>query len=74
MRTTINLSPEAYHIARAVARDRNQTMSEVINDFVTAVHQTSLVEEKTLSAAGFPLLSIGRRVTSEDVRQMIDDD
>ncbi|MCX6592131.1 MAG: hypothetical protein NTZ56_11445 [Acidobacteria bacterium] len=72
MRTTINLTPEAYHIARAVARDRNQTMSEVISDFVTGGNQPAPVGELKFSAAGFPMLEIGGRVTSEDVRRILD--
>lgn len=73
MRTTIDLTPEAWHLAKAVAREREQSLGQVVSDFILRVPVTP-DPLPARSEAGFPLLRIGRVITSDDVRRVIDED
>ena len=75
MRTTLELTEEAYHVAKAVARERNLSLGKVVSEFILQrpdSGQEPLPQRR--SAAGFPLFASGRRVTSEDVRALLDED
>lgn len=75
MRTTVDLPEDLHKQALAIARDTHRTFSETIADLIrrglgtggTAVFS---VDPKT----GLPLVSVGRVVTSEDVRSLEDDE
>ena len=76
MRTTIDLTTEAYHVAKAVARERNLSLGKVVSEFIVQPArspQTGGAKRKRRSAAGFPVLSSGKRITSEDVRALLDE-
>ena len=73
MRTTIDLTEEAHHVASAVARERNISLGKVVSEFIL-MRATALGPVPAVSAAGFPLFSSGKPVTSEDVRAMLDED
>ncbi|MEZ5353467.1 MAG: hypothetical protein R2762_12590 [Bryobacteraceae bacterium] len=72
MRTTLDISDEAYVIAKAVAREQNRSLGSVISDFVLGVFQKAppaAVDETEL----FPSFGCKRLVTSEDVRALEDE-
>lgn len=73
VRTTIELSPEAYHVAKAVARERNQSLGKVVSDFILK-RAAARIPESAVSRAGFPVFASGQRVTSEDVQALLDED
>jgi hypothetical protein len=66
------LTPEAWHFAKAVARERNESLGKVVSEFILQRPDSSL--PLTRSKAGFPLFSSGRRITSEEVQDLIDED
>ncbi|MFN0170713.1 MAG: antitoxin [Bryobacteraceae bacterium] len=72
MRTTIDLTPEAYTIAKAVARDRKESLGKVVSAFIVARRETTPNRFRK-SAAGFPTFETDRRVTSEDVASLEDE-
>jgi hypothetical protein len=72
VRTTIELTAEAWHLAKAVARERNESLGKVVSEFILQRADSSL--PLTRSKAGFPLFSSDKRVTSEDVRMLLDED
>ena len=74
MRTTLELTAEAYHIAKAVARERNKSMGNVVSEFILERSQPVGEKPASRSAAGFPVFSSGRKITSEDVRALLDED
>ena len=77
MRTTIDLTAEAYHLAKAVARERNASLGSVVSEFIlqpAPAAQAGGGGKKRRSAAGFPIFSSGKRVTSDDVRALLDED
>ena len=74
MRTTIDLPEDLHRQAKAIARDTERTFSETVVDLVRRglereVDASVVVSERT----GLPLLSLGRVITSEDVRAADDD-
>lgn len=72
MRTTIDLTPEAYHLAKAIARERDQSLGQVVSEFILRP-ATPAAPAGSRSEAGFPLFSSGRTVTSEDVQSILDE-
>ena len=73
MRTTIDLTPDAYHLAKAIAHDRNQSLGKVVSEFILRP-VTAEAPLSTHSSAGFPLFRCGRTITSEDVQSLISED
>ena len=73
MRTTVDLTDEAYQIAKTVARERNQSLGAVVSDFITGAN-----EEResgiTILPNGVPTFRCKRRITSEDVKALEDDE
>ena len=74
MRTTIDLPAALHRQAKAIARDTGRTFSETVSDLVRRGLQREAGEAIVVSErTGLPLVSIGRVITSEDVRVLDDD-
>lgn len=76
MRTTVDLDEDAYQIARTVSHERKISMGRVISEFITLRH--ALVAGAANEAAAsedelFPTFRCARRVTSEDVKALDDE-
>ena len=77
MRTTLDLTPEAYHLAKAVARERKQSMGAVVSDFI--VHPSEERHSGQIiygtSKAGFPTFRVvgAKPITTEDVKAMMEE-
>ena len=74
MRTTLDISEDAYQIAKTVAREQKRSLGSVVSDFIVgrlgnAPGSPNPAEED----AEFPTFRCTRRVTSEDVRALDDD-
>jgi hypothetical protein len=74
MRTTLTLPDDLLQVAHAIARDRRQTLSQVIADLARrglrgAEESGVAVDPET----GLPLVRLGRTVTSDDVRSLEDE-
>ncbi|MEQ3552496.1 antitoxin [Pseudonocardia nematodicida] len=74
MRTTIDLPDDLHQQAISIARDTSRTLSDIVAELMrrgleqappTAVHRS----ERT----GLPVITLGRTVTTEDVRSLHDD-
>lgn len=76
MRTTVDLPPavhrRAQEMARAQGRSLSATIAELTARGLAQVEQPLIVG--TDEVTGFPVLRLGRRVTSEDVVTVLDDD
>jgi predicted transcriptional regulator len=76
MRTTVDLPPAARRRVEEIARERGQSISAVIAEL--ALRGLAQLDEPVVvradPATGFPIFSIGRRVTSEDVAEMLDEE
>jgi hypothetical protein len=71
MRTTIDLSAEAYHIAKAVAHETGESLGATVSKFIT---QGGPAVRKPEQSGGLPIFRCVRRVTSADVRAVEEDE
>ena len=77
MRTTLDLTPEAYHLAKAVARERKKSMGAVVSDFIIGpppeARHGRLI--RGVSSAGFPTFHVegAKRITTEEVKAMMEE-
>jgi len=76
MRTTVDLPPGVHRRAAQLAASRGQSLSAVIAE-LTARGLAQLDEPVVVSTdkrSGFPVISIGRRITSDEVAAALDDE
>lgn len=76
MRTTVDLPPAVHRRARELARRRGQSLSAVLAD-LTVRGLAQVDEPVTLTTdarTGLPVLSLGRRVTSTEVAELLEED
>lgn len=74
VRTTVDLSPAVHRQAKEIAERRGLSLSAVVAE-LTARGLIQLGEPAVIGVderSGFPVVSIGRRVTSEDVATALD--
>lgn len=75
MRTTVDLPDELHAQATALARDTHQTLSQAIALLIrrglSSSHPGGLDRSPR---TGLPVVHLGRTITSEDARQLEDED
>jgi len=75
VRTTIDLPDDLHKQALAIARDTHRTLSQTVADLMRRGLGTGTPAAiSTDSRTGLPLVSVGRIVTSEDVRSLEDEE
>jgi len=76
MRTTVDLPPAVHRRALEIARRRGLSLSAVVAELT--VRGLSQLDEPVVlgtdARSGFPVLSVGRKVTSEQVAAALDDE
>jgi hypothetical protein len=76
VRTTVDLPPAVHRRATELAKQRGQSLSSVVAELAT--YGLSQLDEPmvvtTDPRSGFPVVSIGRRITSQDVADALDDE
>lgn len=76
MRTTVDLPPAVHRRAAALAAERHSSLSHVLSDLVVrGLSQLDgpvdlVVNEKS----GLPVLHLGRKVTSAEVADLVDEE
>lgn len=76
MRTTVDLPPAVHRQAKEIAKRRGLSLSAVIAE-LTARGLIQLGEPAVIAAderSGFPVVSVGRRITSDDVASALDEE
>lgn len=76
MRTTVDLPPASHRRAAELAKTRRQSLSATIAELV-ARGLSQLDEPLSIGVderSGFPVLSVGRRITSDEVAAALDDE
>ncbi|MBC8065359.1 MAG: hypothetical protein H7Y17_11045 [Chlorobia bacterium] len=71
MRTTIDLPADAYHIAKAFAKERKMSLGKAIAELII---RPTPNDEPIRTVNGWPVLHAGRVLTPEIVRELIDED
>ncbi len=72
----MNLEPEAYRLARALASQRHLTVGKVLSEAIISQFQprSEVSDSVEVDAEGFPVLRLGRVITPEDVARAIEDE
>ena len=70
MRTTLDISDEAYYVAKAIARDQNRSLGRVVGDLILQSVKAAKGTPIQMSDYGFPTFRCVRPVTTEDVRAL----
>lgn len=74
VRTTIDLRPDIHQLAQSVARSRNQTLSETINELLGRLLTPDAAPVTAMSErTGLRTVRLGRVITSDDVHEVEDD-
>ncbi len=76
MRTTVDLPPAVHRRARKLAQERHQSLSTVVADLAVRGLATlgEPLEVTTDPTSGFPVITLGRRITSAEVADALDDE
>jgi hypothetical protein len=74
VRTTLDISDEAYYIAKAIARDQNRSLGRVVGDLILQSTRGTKDAAIKMSDYGFPTFRCTRAVTSEDVKALDDEE
>jgi methionine synthase I (cobalamin-dependent) len=75
VRTTLDISDDAYQIAKTVAREQKRSLGSVVSDFITGeLGGSSPSPAASTESHFFPTFRSRRRTTMEDVRAAVDDD
>ncbi len=74
VRTTLDISDEAWYIAKAIAHDQNRSLGRVVGDMILQAAKGAPGSAIAMSDYGFPTFRCSRPVTSEDVRTLEDED
>jgi hypothetical protein len=74
MRTTIDLPEDLHRQALSIARDTSRTLSETVAELVRRGLGEGKPSERSRSLkTGLPVVSLGKVITTEDVRSLEDD-
>ena len=76
MRTTVNLEPEAYRLARAISMQRKTSVGKVLSEALLSQFRSEPTPNKSfiIDSEGFPVLRIGKLITPEDVSNALDEE
>ena len=74
VRTTLDISDEAYYIAKAIARDQNRSLGRVVGDLILQSSKGAKGASIEMSEYGFPTFRCARPVTTEDVKALDDEE
>lgn len=74
VRTTLDISDEAYYIAKAIARDQNRSLGRVVGDLILKSSKGAKGGSINMSDYGFPTFRCTRPVTTDDVRAVDDEE
>ncbi len=76
MRTTVDLPPSVHRRVSELARQRGQSLSSTVAELAT--YGLSRLDEPVVVTtdprSGFPVVRVGRRITSQDVADALDDE
>ena len=74
VRTTLDISDEAYYLAKAIARDQNRSLGRVVGDLILQSANGSRSSAIGMSDYGFPTFHCARPVSTEDVKALDDEE
>ena len=73
MRTTLDITDEAYYLAKSIALDQNRSLGRVVGDLILKSARAGAGSTIEMSDYGFPTFRCVRPVTTEDVKALDDE-
>ena len=74
MRTTIDLPDDLHRQAMSIARDTSRTLSEIVAELMRrGLGQDRTSQPSRSSRTGLPVVSLGKVITTDDVRSLEDE-
>jgi hypothetical protein len=75
MRTTLDIDQECYRLAKAVAAQKGVSLGKLVAEAIRFQYGSTNGPSTTIerSEAGFPVLTLGRPITAQDVAEAQDD-
>ena len=74
VRTTIDLPEDLHRQALSIARDTSRTLSETVAELMRrGLGQGKPAQTSRSARTGLPVVSIGKVITTDDVRSLEDD-
>ena len=74
MRTTIDLPDDLHRQAMSIARDTSRTLSEIVAELMRrGLGQGRTSQPSRSSRTGLPVVSLGKVITTDDVRSLEDE-
>ncbi len=74
VRTTLDIPDDVHRAITAIARDRSQSMGDVVAALVRqALGTGATVVVRTDDVTGLPVVRLGHPITAEDVRSLDDE-
>jgi Arc/MetJ family transcription regulator len=74
MRTTIDLPDELHRQALSIARDTSRTLSETVAELMRrGLGEGKAASTVQSSRTGLPVVTLGKVITTDDVRSLEDD-
>jgi hypothetical protein len=74
MRTTLDITDEAYYVAKSIAQDRKISLGAAVGELILTSVRAGKGSDIQMSDYGFPTFRCVRPVTSEDVKALDDDE
>ena len=76
MRTTLNLPEDLHRVATSMARDRDQSLSQIVSELLRKALGPEVDGEQVAQdpATGLPAVHLGHPVTTEMVRAATDEE
>ena len=74
VRTTLDISDQAYYIAKSIARDQNRSLGRVVSDLIMQSAKGAKGASLEMSDYGFPTFRCAKPVTGEDVKALVDEE
>jgi predicted transcriptional regulator len=76
METTVTFEPQVLELVQTVARQRQQTVSEVLTEAILDHFKNIPLTEPVITRGptGLPEIRLGRPITLEEVREVIEDE
>jgi len=74
VRTTLDIPDESYYLAKAIARDQNRSLGQVVGELILQAAHSAKGAAIEMSDYGFPTFHCTRPVTTDDVRALEDEE
>lgn len=75
MRTTVDLPDDLHKQALSIARDTSRTLSEIVAELMRrGLGESGQPSASRSPRTGLPVVTVGKIITTEDVRSLEDDE